>query len=90
MTDENYVRWLDNIPGSLTILLRIKQKVLKKSHTNELDDICGIRDKIDELQSIGLVEVHEDRVSLTSFGRRIAELIEDINSFFVGAIEFVK
>ncbi len=90
MIDNNYIRWLDHIPGSLTILLRIKQKVLRKNNIDEIDDIEGVRDKLSELQSIGLVDVHDGRVLLTHFGKRISELVEDMNSFFVGAIEFIE
>ncbi len=90
MIDNNYIRWLEEIPGSLSIILRIKQKVLRSTRNDEIDDITGVREKISELHSIGIVDIHDGRVSLTHLGKRIAELIEDINSMFVGVIEFVE
>lgn len=88
MVDSNYIKWLDEIPGSLTIILRIKQKVLRTNGVDEIDDVTGVRDKLSELQSLGIIDVHGNRVVLTHFGKKIAEMIEDINSLLVGIIEF--
>lgn len=88
MIDNNYVRRLEHIPGSLTLLLRIKQKVLKKNNIDQIDDIDRVKDKLTELQTIGLVEIRDGKVVLTRFGKKISELVEDMNSFFVGAAEF--
>lgn len=88
MIDNNYIRRLDRIPGSLTILLRIRQKVLKKNNVDQIDDIDRVGDKLTELQTLGLLEIHGGKVTLTRFGKKISELVEDMNSFLLGAAEF--
>lgn len=90
MIDNNYIKWLDEIPGSLSIILRIKQKVLKNTGVDEIDDFTDVHGKIHELESIGIVHVNNGRLSLTNLGKKIAEMIEDINSLFVGTIEFIE